>query len=555
MAVKTIDSEACIGCGTCVETCPMDVFRLNTSPTQCDEYSPCRAECPLGCNQREYHNLLKLDRLDEAAESLSQYHPMPIITGYICPHTCESVCTRKDVDVAININGIEQYLGIHLIDQGVTTPICDNGKKVAIIGGGPAGLSAAYFLRTKGYGVTVFDKENAPGGMLRTTIPAFRLPVDVLDAQIAYYENMGIQFQCNTHVGKDITVEQLKTQGFDACIATVGADKPFKLPVANVDAKGITTAMDYLRGAKDGTISAQGGKVAIIGGGSVALDSARSALRLGAEEVYLFCLETIEAGTKDSMLAPREEIEDAMAEGVILHGSHSVHSFEVDGDGAVCNIKFVACTSVRDEDGRFNPQYGDVVLPEELNATTVVLAIGQGADGSYAPDGFATTERGYLVANRATGLVEGSLFAAGDGVTGPSTVVKALAAGKRTATNVDHFLKGEALEVAGDTQPNVSTVKSFDRFFYKTKRVDRTTVPAQEAKDNFDGTMQPLSWYEARTEANRCMTCGSRSTISYMYDCQACSLCVNYCPTEAITVAPGHVPSLLHAWDSHSLVK
>ena len=553
MAVRTIDSEKCVGCGTCVETCPMDVFRLDIRATQANEYSPCRVACPLGVNQREYHNLIKLDLLDEAAQCLGQYHPMPVITGRICPHPCENECTRKKVDTAININGLEQYLGDHLLEMDKASTVQSNGTKVAIIGGGPAGLSAAYFLCTKGYEITVFDKEEKAGGMLRTTIPAFRLPVDVLDKQIAYYESMGISFQCNVKVGEDISVDDLRAQGYKACIATVGADKPYRLSVDGVNAQGVTTAMDYLKAVKSGVIKTQPGKVAVIGGGSVALDSARSAVRLGAEEVHLICLENIEAGHKDCMLAPRQEIEDAIDEGVIIHGGRSTHHFEV-ADDKVTGIKLVECKSVRELDGRFNPVYGTDVLDEELSVQTVVLAIGQGADASYAPKGYETNQRGYIVADGTTYQVAEDLFAAGDGVSGPSTVVRALGAGKKAAIAVDNFLKGEELSAGLAATYNEYKDVPLDKIF-TSPRNERATLPASEAKFNFEGTVFGLDWQQASMEANRCLTCGSRSTIGYVADCQACSLCVNYCPTDAITVGPGHIPNVLHAWDVLNLAK
>ncbi len=550
MAVRTIDSEKCIGCGTCVETCPMDVFRLDTAP-DCSTSSPCSVACPLGVNQREYHNLIKLDLIDDAAACLGSYHPMPVITGRICPHPCESECTRKTFDEAININGLEQYLGDHLLDMG-TAPCCDNGTKIAIIGAGPAGLSAAYFLRTQGYAVTVFDKEEKPGGMLRTVIPAFRLPVATLDKQIAYYEAMGISFKSNVTIGKDITVENLQAEGYKAVIAATGAAKPFKLSVDGVDAEGVTTAMDYLRAVKAGTITAQAGKVAVLGGGSVALDSARSAIRLGAEEVHLVCLENIEAGHKDCMLAPRQEIEDAIAEGVIIHTGRSTHHFDV-VDGKVTGLQLVECASVRDEDGKFNPQYGADII-EALSVGTAILAIGQSADADLVPAGFTANERGYIVADKASNQVAGALFGAGDGMTGPSTVVKALASGKRAAITVDRFLKGEDMTAGLDCPTKEYSVDP-EATIFKLDRIDRATVPADVAKTNFSETVLPLDWYGAHMEARRCMTCGSRSTIGYVADCQACSLCVNYCPTEAIEVVAGHIPNILHAWDVHNLGK
>ncbi len=546
MAIRSIDKETCIGCGTCVETCPMDVFRLDVDGSE--ELSPCTVACPLGVHQREYHNLLKQDQLDEAAQRLGDYHPMPVITGRICPHPCEKECTRVGIDDSVNINGLEQYLGDHLLELEGVPAIQELGKSVAVIGSGPAGLSAAYFLRLQGYSVTVFEQDSKAGGMLRSVIPAFRLPVSVLDGQIAYYEKMGITFQCGTSIKK---VEDLTAKGFHAYIATTGAGKPFGLNVEGADAQGITSAMDYLRKVKVGDISKEEGCVAIIGGGSVALDSARSAVRLGAKEVHLFCLEVLEPGHKDAMLAPRDEIEDAQAEGVIIHPSRSVKRFLTEGE-KVSGLELVECTSVREVDGRFNPQYGITVLPESYPLSKVILAIGQGGDSELVPTGFAVNERGYIVADKTTNQVSDSLFAAGDGVTGPSTVVQAAASGKRTALTVDRFLKGEPLAEGLDVPQKPFAIKHYDKMF-KEVRVNRETLPPEQVKDNFNATIRPFDWAQAHQEANRCLTCGSRSTIGYVADCQACSLCANYCPTDSITVAPGHVPNILHAWDVNNL--
>ena len=303
MAVKSIDLDKCIGCGTCVESCPMDVFRLNTVGEATQELSPCSSACPLGLRQREYHNLVHLHMEDEAARTLNASHPMPSVTGRICPHPCETECTRKSVDQSININGLEQYLGDLLLDrEPVSLPEVVNGK-VAVIGSGPAGLSAAYFLALSGYAVTVFEKDDKPGGLLRNAIPSFRLAQKIVDRQISRYEQMGITFKTGVTFGKDITRDALKKKGFDAFLAATGASAPLTLQVPGANAGGITSAMAFLKAAKTGRVKNMGTAVAVIGGGSVALDTARSALRLGAKEVHVICLECLEPGTKDSMLA------------------------------------------------------------------------------------------------------------------------------------------------------------------------------------------------------------------------------------------------------------
>jgi NADPH-dependent glutamate synthase beta subunit-like oxidoreductase len=552
MAVKTIDINRCIGCGTCIESCPMDVFRLDTIVEIRPERSPCSMDCPLGVHQREYHNLIKLNMLNEAAELISNYHPMPAITGRVCPHPCETECSRSLVDKSININGLEQYLGDHLLTLTPAVSNMDNKDKIAVIGSGPAGLSAAYYLTLKGYNVTVFEKDQKPGGLLKSVIPSFRLPEDVLDRQIEYYKKMGITFKTGIMFGKDLNRADLKNKGYKAFVAATGAAKPLGLSVPGADAGGITNAVDFLRCVKSGSIKKIQGKVAVIGGGSVALDAARSAIRLGSDEVNVVCLERLEPGLKDSMLALTEEIEDSRAEGIIIHPSRGIDSF-VTKDGHVRSIKCVECLSVRDEDGRFNPTYGDCVLPQEIEAETVILAIGQTADSKLVPEGFKINQRGYVIADALTKQVDTELFAAGDAVSGPSTVVEALAAGKRAALTIDRFLKGEDISAGLIDQSVRAEGPPKERFIYQADRIDRLTVPAAERKVNFNETVLPLSWKQAHMESERCLTCGSRSKIAYLDDCQVCRLCEHYCPTDAIDITDGAVMGSLHAFNVVSL--
>jgi len=215
MSIETINLEVCIGCGACAATCPMDVIRLDTGAEEEEKYSPCRSECPLGVNQREYINMIRMDMLDEAADILSIYHPMPSVTGRICPHPCESGCTRKDIDEPVNINSLECFVGDNLLTLEPAPGLKKHNEKAAVIGSGPAGLSAAYFLALKGYAVKVFEKDDRPGGLLRSVIPAFRMPEDVLDHQMAFYEKLGICFQTGIEVGKDVTKKELEKEGYN----------------------------------------------------------------------------------------------------------------------------------------------------------------------------------------------------------------------------------------------------------------------------------------------------------------------------------------------------
>jgi NADPH-dependent glutamate synthase beta subunit-like oxidoreductase len=547
MPVSKIDLDKCMGCGTCVESCPMDVFRLDTVVEYRKEYSPCSLACPLGVRQREYHDLLKMGMLDEAADILRLCHPMPAVTGRLCPHPCESECTRATIDAAVNINALEQYLGDHLLglEPPATGPL-DQGR-VAIVGSGPSGLAAAYFLILDGFDVTVFEKNEKPGGLLRTAVPAFRLAEDVVDRQIEFYQKMGITFRTGVRVGAEVTLEDLRKENYGAVVAATGAAKPVGLSVPGSDASGIVSAMEFLAGARTATVGEMSGSVAIIGGGSVALDVARTAVRRGAAPVSVICLESLEPGLKDSMLALTGEIEDGIAEGVRILPSRGVYSFTVKG-GRVSGVKCVECLSVRDDNGCFKPVYGDCVLPQEIDAQTVVLAIGQTADASLVPAGFPTDTQGLIQVDEATTQVVPGLFAAGDAVSGASTVVEALAAGRKTATMVGRYLRREGLSLDLDGERPQAAEPPKERIEV-SERLERRRRTATERRRDFRESAMSFSEQEAQLEVDRCLTCGSRSRIAYLDDCQVCRLCQHYCPTDAIDITEGALLGSLHGWD------
>ena len=532
----------------------MDVFRLDTAAADRAERSPCSVACPLGIDQRTYHHLIRTDRLEDALDEIRLSHPMPAITGRICPHPCETECTRQQIDTAVNINSLEQYLGDRLLAAGPAPSPEASGGKVAVIGSGPAGLAAAYFVALAGHRPTVFEKDDDLGGLLRSAVPAFRLPHEVVDAQLEYYRGLGVEFRSGVRVGEDFSLEDLRTEGFEVFIAATGASAALGLVVPGAEAEGVVGAMQFLTAAKAGELREVHGNVVVVGGGSVALDAARTVVRLGADHVDVICLEVLESGLKDSMLALNEEIEDAVAEGCAIRPSKGVGSFTLE-DGRVTGVSCVECLSVRDVDGRFSPEYGDCSMPLEIPAGMVVLAIGQAADARLVPADFAVDARGLILADERTREVAPGLFAAGDAVSGPATVVEALAAGKRAALTAGRYLAGEDLAAdLGEQQERTADLPEVDRSARAVDRmtvagrVDREVVPPERRLTGFDQTVLPLGDREAVTEADRCLTCGSVSTIAYLDDCQVCRLCQHYCPTKAIAVSEGTLLGSLHGW-------
>ena len=318
----------------------------------------CSGHCPVHIDIPAYLRQIRKGNIAEAAKILMNCNPIPAITGRVCPVFCEPQCNRSEFDDPVAIHCIEREVGDYILDHAADyfiPPENESGKKIAIVGSGPAGLAAAFCLRGLGHDVTVFEKMEEPGGMLLYSIPPFRLPKEVVRKQIQALESMGVKFEVGSRIGSERTIAQIKSES-DVVFLACGTWKSLKLAVPGEDAGGVCSALEFLSRINRGERMALGKKVIVIGGGSVAIDVARTARRLGAEEVNLVCLETLDVASKDRMPALDWEIAEALEEGIIIHPSLGISEIIVE-NGKPAGIKTKKCTSVREPDGKWNPQY------------------------------------------------------------------------------------------------------------------------------------------------------------------------------------------------------
>jgi NADPH-dependent glutamate synthase beta subunit-like oxidoreductase len=401
---------------------------------------------------------------------------------------------------------------------------------VAIVGSGPAGLSCAYFLAGMGYPVTVFEAMPVLGGMLRLGIPEYRLPSDVLDEQIGYIRDMGVEFRTGAAVGRDIGFKNL-WKDHAAVFWATGNQLSRKIEVEGNDLDGVTWGLDFLRDIKLGKEVKIADSVVVVGGGNVAVDVALSARKMGAREVRLVCLET-----GDEIPAYPEEIRQAVAEGIEILEGWGPQKISGNGRG-VNGIQLVKCTRVYDTDGRFAPQY-DTGNTQNLETSAVVLAVGQAADHTLSPDGMELTADGRVKVD--TVSLETSLtglFAGGDIVSGSSSVVQAIADGKKAAFSLDLYLRGEDVCKGQDNEPS-KVANPPGEGIPQAARTDTPQIPAAEAAGDFREIKPGFDEENAYREVQRCMTCGSRSVITYVEECRLCKGCETSCPVQAIYPAP-----------------
>jgi heterodisulfide reductase subunit A-like polyferredoxin len=545
---RYVDEDKCTGCSECTQVCPVDVpdefnrclgtrkgiAKLYAQATPNifgilkNGHSPCRMKCPANVNVQGYVQLIKKKEYVKAVNLIRQRNPLSAICGRICTHPCESECTRSDVDDPIAIRLLKRFASdkeMEMIEKGEVsfpeekTPSSD-AKKVAVIGAGPAGLTVANDLADAGFAVTVYEALNAAGGMLRWGIPEYRLPKKILDHEIELIRRKGVKFVYNCRVGKDVTIERLRLDN-SAIFIAAGAHKSRKLGVEGEQINGVLHGVEFLRDAATPNKPAVKSKVVVIGGGNVAVDVARTALRLGAKNVEMICLEQ-----RDEMPAYKEEIEATLAEGITIRNGWGPQ--RIIGDGSVKGIELKRCTRVFDEHKRFRPAYDEKDLIT-VDADQIIVAIGQMVDEQLVSHIPVKSERGCFKIDAVTGQtsIEG-IFAGGDNTSGPLSVIDAVAAGKRAAESIRRYLNGEELfhdrfestlkPVPEDLLPSTKDVE-------KKARPQPEELPTAKRLLNFEEVEKGLTEAQALAEAERCLNCAL---------CSECMQCVEACKQNAI---------------------
>jgi NADPH-dependent glutamate synthase beta subunit-like oxidoreductase len=516
-----IDRDKCFSCGVCVERCILDNLRMYLAP--------CRVACPIHTNCQGYVRLLAQGKEEEAAKELRAGLAFAGILGRVCPAPCEDHCERRKVDdQPVHIRALKRFLA-EAQPSIVHSPAAESqetGKRVAIVGSGPAGLMAAYELAARGHGVTVFDAAAEPGGMLRWGIPAFRLPTAEVERSIRMLEQMRIAFQAGRALGKELDVEKLERE-WDAVLLATGGGPAAKLDIPGEDLPGMYEGLALLRTVREGHAIALGERLVVIGGGNTAVDVALTCRKLG-REVSLVCLEA-----RHQMPAFKVEVEEALEESITIRNGWGPRRILRNGTRGL-TIELSRCLSVFDEAGRFAPHL-DEAVGLSLTAESVVVAIGQRRDSCGWPTDLRASNGDGVTDPLTMQTRRSKIFAAGDAVTGPRSVIEAMAQGREAAVSIHRLLSGETLRwgrpywdgicITGfpiDTSSAVARPRAV---------LPRLPIPARNLRAEVEKTIDRKT---AKAEAERCLNCGRPAEVNQT--CWYCLPCEIECPADALKV-------------------
>lgn len=574
--IAKVEKQNCVACGKCVEACPAgavklgqklcdkegceityprmplpgdqpwgehmwthnyrDVNRINCYDTGT---APCKTACPAHIGIQGYLQLAKEGRYEDALALIKKDNPLPAVCGHVCNRRCEDACTRGTIDEAVAIDEVKRFIAERDLNAETrfipkkTIPSLKGGfeEKIAIIGAGPAGLSCAYFLALTGYKPTIFEKNAEPGGMLRYGIPSYKLEKDLLAAEIDVIRQLGVEIRCGVEVGKDVTIEDLREQGYKGFYAAIGCQRGRKPGISGENAEGAYAAVDFLREAGAKESFALEGDVVVVGGGNVAIDAARISSRCTDAKISMFCLEA-----REKMPASNEEIEEALEEGIELNCGWGPKEV-LEEDGHVSGVVFKKCTRVFDAQGRFSPEYDEndtVTIP----CRHVIFSVGQAIDWGHMLDNLHVELRpnGGALANKLTyQTFEPDIFVGGDVYTGPKFAIDAIAAGREGAISLHRYVHEHCTLTIGRNRRDFIEL---DKENIKVETYDsssRQIPPKADVKEQaktFRDLSQSLTEEQVKKETSRCLSCGA--SVVDPNKCIGCGVCTTKCMFDAI---------------------
>ena len=574
--IAKVEKQNCVACGKCVEACPAGAVKLgqklcdkegceitypriplpgdqpwgehmwshnyrDTNRINCYDTgtAPCKTACPAHIGIQGYLQLAKEGRYEDALALIKKDNPLPAVCGHVCNRRCEDACTRGTIDEAVAIDEVKRFIAERDLNAETrfipkkTIPSLKGGfkEKIAIIGAGPAGLSCAYFLALTGYKPTIFEKNAEPGGMLRYGIPSYKLEKDLLAAEIDVIRQLGVEIRCGVEVGKDVTIEDLREQGYKGFYAAIGCQRGRKPGISGENAEGAYTAVDFLRKAGGSESFPLEGDVVVVGGGNVAIDAARVSSRCTDAKISMFCLET-----REKMPASNEEIEEALEEGIELNCGWGPKEI-LEEDGHVRGVVFKKCIRVFDAQGRFSPEYDEndtVTVP----CRYVIFSVGQAIDWGHMLDNLHVELRpnGGALANKLTYQTsEPDIFVGGDVYTGPKFAIDAIAAGREGAVSLHRYVHENCTLTIGRNRRDFIEL---DKENIKVETYDsssRQIPPKADVKEQaktFRDLSQSLSEEQVKKETSRCLSCGA--SVVDPNKCIGCGICTTKCMFDAI---------------------